>query len=415
MSFYVSPGGNVSFGNIGGALPAYGNLPSKSSQKATNKLNTYRAQMGVPLRQNPPVSQLYHSPPAPKVQGVGQAFLDVMKLKGIESGFGIRDTHPPVPKAKSGGSKKSAPSRAAVGRRVIGPTGPATPVAPPVDPLDTLRTEYGGYLSGIYGGLEKALGVDAEQYKTRSQEIADRIKAQYADANTVAGNMNAASTDAMTALAQRLGLQQAVQGGDTQDWLKTNERLKALNAAAQANSLSTNDLVRSNYYDFLVDRAASAKGSEATAQANLLDLVSNAKAQRLLMQQQAAAAAAAARARSRGRGGRGGGGSGSGSASESTVEKLAQENVAEYEWYKAHPEDALLAAGLTDFGKAYTASHLQSGPGAYANMNPNVASRTTRNPSLSAADARYLTDWYMTTQKGTKKSVTNTITGKQKY
>ena len=312
-SYYVNPYGGASFGNAA-SLNAYrgqvslpkdpGGVPYVSGNSSNSSWDGWAERLGKGLT---------------TLQAINKALAPVRKINTS---------------AKTTANKKPATSTVA---RRLGVSAPAAPVAPPVDPLDTLRNEYSGYLTNTYGGLETALQANADQYKTRSQEIADRLKAQYSDAAGVAANQNQATQSDLEAFAQRMGLQQATQGTDARNWISQNERLKTLNAAAQANSLSTNDLIRSNYYDFLVNRVGSAKGAEATAQANLLDLVAQAKAQRLLMQQQAAAAAAAARRSSGGRRG-GGGGSSSSGVKTSDVLTTSSTNPAQAAFLAAHPE-----------------------------------------------------------------------------
>jgi len=338
-------------------------------------MNKFKAQVGI---KPPPIS--VYKPPGQANADALKPFQDVMKL--VSPGM-LQDTHPSSPKAKSAPSaKKSGPSKAAVVRRIT----QQVPAGPPVDPLDTLQKEYAGYLTGAYGGLETALGADAEQYKKRSQEIADRIKAQYADAQSLASGMNDASKNALAEYAQRMGLQEATQGSAVQDWFQQNERLKALNSAAQANSMSTNDIIRSNYYDFLVDRIASARGAEATSQATLLDTIANAKLQRLQAQQAAAAAAA----RRRSGGGRGGGGSGGGSGSTKAGQKSTSTNDAMAEMYRLYPE--LRDVGMADYKPSadLLAQARKLEGSASGNLNPRVSSQVSPQTSAQIARLRQL-------------------------
>lgn len=229
-------------------------------------------------------------------------------MKNITPGM-LQSPSGTAKKATTTAAKKSTtPTKAAVARKVVGSGAAkaATPAAKPVDPLESLRGEYDKYLQDIYGGLTTSLEGERAQYQTRSNELVDRLKAGYADANTLAAGTADRTGAAMQEYAQRMGLQQAAPTA-AEPWIATNERLKALNGVAQNQSLQTNDLIRTNYYDFLGDKVSSAKGSEATSRAGLNDVI----AQAILARQQAAQAAAAAASRARSSRGRGGGKGGS--------------------------------------------------------------------------------------------------------
>jgi hypothetical protein len=238
------------------------------------------------------------------------------------------------PKAKAVAKPKAKAPAKAVARRVGVPVARG-PVAPPVDPLDTLRGEYDKYLTDIYAGLDTTLKGDQEQYKTRSAELATRLGQVYDDSKNVAGATATRTNEDLASFAARMGIGEAMQGRDTADWQQTNERLKSLNEVNRANSLATNDTIRTNYYDFLGDKISSAKGQEAMSRSSLNDIIAQAK----LARQQAQMAAAAAAARARSSRGRGGGSGGSGGVKGSTSEQTAMKNT---ELYKLFMNDPLV-------------------------------------------------------------------------
>jgi hypothetical protein len=216
-----------------------------------------------------------------------------------------------------------SPSKTAVARRVVskGPARPAGPVSPAVDPLEALRGEYDKYLQDIYGGLTTSLQGERTDYQNRSNDLAARLKAIYDASDATANSANTSAQQAMTDYATRMGLQSAAPTAMA-PWQQQNAQIIAQNAANRANSTATNDLIRTNYYDFLGDKISSAQGAEATARGGLNDII----AQAIVARQQAAAAAARAAAARRSSGKKGGGSSGSGPITTTTTDTTSSSN-----------------------------------------------------------------------------------------
>jgi hypothetical protein len=285
------------------------------------------------------------------------------------------------------GTKPAAPSKNAVARKVVGKGGTAgksAPVAPPPDPLETLRGEYDKYMADIFGGLKTSLEGERTQYKTRSDELAARLAATYADASQTASTAGDRITQQMQDYAQRMGLQQAAPTAAA-DWIAQNERLKTLNETAKANSLATNDMIRSNYYDFLGDKISSAEGMGATARAGINDVIANA----ILARQQAAQAAAAAAAARRSSGRRGGGGGGSKSGGGTSATKITSANDILNALSQANPvvREALMA-GDADVSRVISAglnapTTINAGPWSGGQTTPVYKSQTRKSDYYS--------------------------------
>jgi hypothetical protein len=190
-----------------------------------------------------------------------------------------------------------------------------------VDPLEALRGEYDKYLQDIYGGLTTSLQGERTDYQNRSNDLAARLKAIYDASDATANSANTSAQQAMTDYATRMGLQSAAPTAMA-PWQQQNAQIIAQNAANRANSTATNDLIRTNYYDFLGDKISSAQGAEATARGGLNDII----AQAIVARQQAAAAAARAAAARRSSGKKGGGSSGSGPITTTTTDTTSSSN-----------------------------------------------------------------------------------------
>lgn len=217
---------------------------------------------------------------------------------------------------------RSSSNRTTIARRLLGRGSvdgiggvkkPVAPVPPPVDPLKAIGGEYDKYIQDIYGGLNTTLTADRAQYATRSEALLNQLKGYYDQAATQANQINTKSQNDILDYAKRMGLQQAAPAALT-DWAVTNEQIKAINQGARADSLATNDMIRSNYYDFLGNKIASGQGAMAQARASLNDIIAQAILTRTQAQQAAAAAAAARKSsggsrRSSGRKSSGGGSS----------------------------------------------------------------------------------------------------------
>lgn len=349
--------------------------------------------------------------------GVGSLSSFVDQMKNITPGMLQSPSGSPAPKAKATTAKKTTPSRTAVARRITG-GGVAAPVAKPIDPLEALRGEYDKYMQDIYGGLTTSLEAERQQYKTRSDELAARLGATYDDAAKVAGGVSDASQNALAEFAKRMGLESTTQGQAVQDWQATNERLKALNATNRASSMGTNDLIRSNYYDFLRDKIASAEGNMATSRAGINDIILQAQ----LARQQAAqaAAAAAARARSSRRRGGGGGSSGKSGVTGTTTEKTSSSNDAQFQLALNNPDylDALISGDTAASAVLAKGNQPYRSPG-FGVPGSAAAQKMASDYAAAAARQKQAQDLakaivLATRAGGPKTSSTYTTTSKQK-
>jgi len=153
-----------------------------------------------------------------------------------------------------------------------------------------------GNISDLYSGLGFRAEDLATDFTDRSNAARQAMVGQFdqRDAQTQAGFAN--SENYLSELANRLGLNQALQGPGVESANQQKNQVLALNNTNRTNQLASYDLLRGTYGDLLKDRAANADNMATQSLSQLLST--------LLAQQGAMGGG--------GSGGSGGGGGGGG-------------------------------------------------------------------------------------------------------